>query len=47
MNILIDGRPKRIDLGSISASQIKEVEVITSPSAKYDPEGMAGIINIY
>ena len=46
VNILIDGRPKRIDLGSISASQIKEVEVITSPSAKYDPEGMAGIINI-
>ena len=46
VNILVDGRPKRIDLGSISASQIKEVEVITSPSAKYDPEGMAGIINI-
>ena len=44
--ILIDGRKKRIDLSNIAASQIERVEVITSPSAKYDPEGMAGIINI-
>ena len=29
VNILVDGRAKRIDLGSIAASQIKEVEVIT------------------
>ena len=46
VNILVDGRKNRVDLVNISGDQIEKVEVITSPSAKYDPEGMAGIINI-
>jgi len=48
VKILINGRPNREggDVDNIPASLIDKVEVITSPSAKYDPEGMAGIINI-
>ena len=51
VKILVNGRENRIgeggnDVDNIPASMIEKVEVITSPSAKYDPEGMAGIINI-
>ena len=48
VKILLNGRPNRTggDVDIIPASLNDKVEVITSPSAKYDPEGMAGIINI-
>ncbi|MBS1781577.1 MAG: TonB-dependent receptor [Bacteroidetes bacterium] len=52
-NILIDGKPATLLGGDVAtalqalpASSIQSVEVITNPSAKYDAQGMAGIINI-
>lgn len=48
--VLIDGKPGIIDgsdaLNSIPASAIENIEIITNPSAKYDPDGTAGIINV-
>jgi len=50
VTILIDGRPSSMPanqlLRQIPASAIEQVEIITNPSAKYDPEGVSGIINI-
>jgi outer membrane receptor protein involved in Fe transport len=48
--VLIDGKPSIIEtqdaLQQIPASAIQNIEIITNPSAKYDPGGTAGIINI-
>jgi outer membrane receptor protein involved in Fe transport len=50
VQILIDGRPTTISasqmLKQIPASSIERIEVITNPSAKYNPEGMSGILNV-
>ncbi len=44
--IFIDGRPSTLTLDQIPADAIQSVEVVTNPSAKYDAEGMSGILNI-
>ena len=53
VTILIDGKPSGLAglnssdvLTSIPAGSIKSIELVTNPSAKYDPDGTAGIINI-
>ena len=48
--VLIDGKPSVISandlLKQIPASSIDQIEIITNPSAKYDPDGIGGIINV-
>ncbi|MCM4169233.1 hypothetical protein KCTC52924_00706 [Arenibacter antarcticus] len=48
--VLLNGNPVQGNasalLNQLPANAIERVEVITAPSAKYDPEGKAGILNI-
>lgn len=53
VRILIDGKPSGLvsfkggsGLQQLQSSVIDRVEIITNPSARYEAEGMAGIINI-
>ncbi len=53
VTILIDGKPSALlgfdrtaVLEQIPADNIERIEVITNPSAKFDPDGVSGIINI-
>lgn len=48
--VMLNGQPIQapvdVILNQLPANAIQNVEIITTPSAKYDPEGKAGIINI-
>lgn len=53
VKILINGKPSGMfsgdgnsNLENIPANSIEKIEIISNPSAKYDPEGTSGIINI-
>lgn len=48
--VLLNGKPTQGNatsiLAQLPANALEKVELITAPSAKYDPEGTAGILNI-
>ncbi len=48
--VFINGKPSVLDaqeaLEQIPATNISHIEIMTNPSAKYDPDGVAGIINV-
>lgn len=50
VRVMVDGKftnvPASQLLKQIPSNSIKQIELITNPSAKYNPEGMSGIINI-
>ena len=53
VRILIDGKPSGLvsmkggsGLNNLQASMVERVEIITNPSARYEAEGSAGILNI-
>ncbi|TKB99087.1 TonB-dependent receptor domain-containing protein [Pedobacter cryophilus] len=48
--VLINGKPVQTDaqtiLSQLPANMVENIELVTAPSAKYDPDGKGGIINI-
>ncbi|WP_420601740.1 TonB-dependent receptor domain-containing protein [Flagellimonas sp.] len=51
VRILVDGKLSNLEnpaevLQQIPSNSIKKIELITNPSAKYNPDGLNGIINI-
>ena len=50
VRVMVDGKLSNVPtaqlLKQIPSTAIKSVELITNPSAKYNPEGMSGLINI-
>lgn len=46
VTILVDGRATNLTLDQIPADLIESIEVITNPSARLEPDGMAGILNV-
>lgn len=50
VQVMVDGKLTNVPvaqlLRQIPSTSIKQIELITNPSAKYNPEGMSGIINI-
>lgn len=50
VQVMVDGKLSNVPaaqlLKQIPSTSIKQIELITNPSAKYNPDGMSGIINI-
>ena len=50
VRVMVDGKLSNVPIAQllkqIPSTAIKSIELITNPSAKYNPEGMSGIINI-
>ncbi|MDC8005442.1 TonB-dependent receptor [Aureisphaera galaxeae] len=50
VRVMVDGKLTNVPIAQllkqIPSTSIKQIELITNPSAKYNPEGMSGIVNI-
>ena len=47
VTILVDGRATNLTLDQIPADMIESIEVITNPSARLEPDGMAKTFNVF